>query len=83
MFTACTTKAQIKGLEEHLPYHATLNLYSGHDKPKYIKYKQMDSDFQIDTEIGSFKGKKGDYLFTDMSGGKSILPYKLFQKIFS
>lgn len=82
-WTAVETKKQIDKLKAYFEDRPTvLNLYAGQDKPKYIRYLQMNADFEITTKLGTFQGKKGDYLFTDPSDGKAIVPYKIFQKIF-
>lgn len=82
-WTPVDTKEQIKKLQSYFDDRLTeLNLYPGLDKPKFIRYKQMEGDFEIHTKLGNFQGKKGDYLFTDPSDGKAIVPYRIFQKIF-
>lgn len=76
-------KEQIVALREYFDGKiCILNFYAGEDKPKYIKYQQMESDFEIQTNLGKFQGKRGDYLFTDPSNGKAVVPYKIFKKIF-
>jgi hypothetical protein len=77
------TKGQVKKLQEYFEDKMSeLNIYPGLDKPKYVRYKQMESDFEIHTKLGNFQGKRGDYLFTDPSDGKAIVPFEIFQKIF-
>jgi hypothetical protein len=80
-WTPCETKSQISDLEDNIPL-GSLNIFAGLDKPKYIRYRQMPTDFEIQTKLGTFQGKGGDYLFVDPSGGQAIVPYEIFEKIF-
>jgi hypothetical protein len=75
------TKKQFESLRDLQQEPATFNFYGATAKPKSIYMVQMDEDFSLSTEIGTFTGKKGDYLFKDAAGGKMIVHEEMFQKI--
>jgi hypothetical protein len=75
------TKAQFRQLQDVQKEPATFNFYGAISRPKSITVVQMTEDFKLTTEIGTFDGKKGDYLFKDAAGGKMIVHEEVFQKI--
>jgi hypothetical protein len=75
------TKKQFERLKDLQSEPATFNFHGAISKPKSVYIVQMDQDFELSTEIGTFTGKKGDYLFKDAAEGKMIVDEELFQKI--
>jgi hypothetical protein len=52
----------------------TFNMRAAETTPKSIRYRQRAHDFD--------GGKKGDYLFMDLGGGRMTVPYKIFKSLF-
>lgn len=75
------TKEQFKRLQKLQDKPATFNFFGAISRPKSIYIVQMDQDFGLSTEIGTFTGKRGDYIFKDAAGGKMIVHEEVFQKI--
>lgn len=73
----CRSSKPFKMMEMDFPYERrpNFNITAAVTSPKSIKFRQRDNDFE--------GGKRGDYLFMDKSGGKMILPYKIFKRLFS
>lgn len=57
-----------------IAHGGNFNFQAAKSSPKSIRYRQRDTDFT--------GGKRGDYLFMDMSGGRIAVPFQIFKSIF-
>ena len=57
----------------------SFNYYAAESTPKSVRYRQLSDNGPMSTTAGDSTYERGDYLFIDASGGKVVVPFKLFQ----
>lgn len=72
----CAKGARFRELELAIPEEKRplFNMVAAKTAPTSVRWRQRDTDWE--------GGRKGDYLFENMGGGRMTVPFQIFKRLF-